>query len=496
MPATRRPSVTLLQSVTLVLLFSSLTFAQSFTAAVRGSVKDPSGSAVPHATVVVTDADRGTTHTTVADAEGRFAITALPPGQYVLTVEAAGFKKFSSGRFALAVQQQATVDARLDVGALNETVEVSASAAQVNTTIANLGQVIDNETLVSLPNLGRNPMSFTYLTPGVVGSGGRPGDSNTNFVANGSRNSTSDVLLDGVTVVTVEQNSGVTDLKYSPAVDSVQEFKVQTNFFSAEFGQTGGAVVNMITKSGTNRFDGTAYYFLRHSSLNANDWFSNRAKATLPYTRRDQVGGVLGGPLIRNKSFFFGMYEFTESKSPLTSTRTVPTLRQRQGDFSETRNASGQVMTIYNPFNTFINAQGNLERRPFPGNVIPSSMMDPIALKALAYFPLPNAPSTSITDTNNWFGQGISESVNRQMSIKMDHNFSERSRLNGRYSHAPYESTPPNIFGDLAPAFPLNNGPIVGTLHQFVTEFTRTQSPTSLWSIRYGVTYAGFTRDP
>ena len=193
----------------------------------------------------------------MADDDGRFVITALQPGQYVLTVEAAGFKKFSSSRFTLTVQEQATVDARLDVGELNETVEVSASAAHVNTTIANLGQVIDNQAIVSLPNLARNPMAFTYLTPGVVGSGGRPGDSNTNFVANGSRNSTSDVLLDGVTVVTVEQNSGVTDLKYSPAVDAVQEFKVQTNFFSAEFGQTGGAVVNMVTKSGTNRFDGT-----------------------------------------------------------------------------------------------------------------------------------------------------------------------------------------------------------------------------------------------
>ena len=109
---------------------------------------------------------------------------------------------------------------------------------------------------------------------------------------------------------------------------------------------------------------------------------------------------------------------------------------QRQGDFSETRNAAGQVMTIYNPFDTFVNAQGNLERRPFPGNRIPASMMDPIALKALAYFPLPNTPSTSITDTNNWFGQGISENVNRQMNLKVDHNFSERSRLNGRYSYA------------------------------------------------------------
>ncbi len=249
----------------------------------------------------------------------------------MLTVEAAGFKKFSSSKFPLTVQQQATVDAKLDVGELTETVEVSASGAHVNTTIANLGQVIDNKTIVSLPNLGRNPMAFTYLTPGVVGSGGRPGDSNTNFVANGSRNSTSDVLLDGVTVVTVEQNSGVTDLKYSPAVDAVQEFKVQTNFFSAEFGQTGGAVVNMVTKSGTNRFDGTGYYFLRHSDLNANDWFSNRAGRTLPYSRRDQIGGVMGGPVIKNKTFFFAMFEYTEAKSPLTSTRTVPTLLQTAG---------------------------------------------------------------------------------------------------------------------------------------------------------------------
>jgi hypothetical protein len=316
------------------MLSCSLAFGQSFTASVRGTAKDPSGASVPLASVSITDADRGTSQTTVADEEGRFAISALPPGQYVLTVEAAGFKKFSSGRFTLAVQQQATVEARLEVGEVSESVEVSGSAALVNTTIANLGQVIDNKTIVTLPNLGRNPMAFTYLTPGLVGSGGRPGDSNTNFVANGSRNSTSDVLLDGVTVVTVEQNSGITDLKYSPAVDAVQEFKVQTNFFSSEFGQTGGAVVNMVIKSGTNNFDGVGYYFLRHSALNANNWFSNRAGRTIPYYRRDQIGGVLGGPLIRNKTFFFVTYESTESKSPLTATRTVPTLLQRQGDFS------------------------------------------------------------------------------------------------------------------------------------------------------------------
>ena len=172
--------------------------------------------------------------------------------------------------------------------------------------------MIENKYILSLPNLARNSMSMAYLTPGVVGSGGRRGDSNTNFVANGSRNSTSDVLVDGVTVVTVEQNSGITDLKFSPSVDTVQEFKMQTNFFSAEYGQTGGAVVNMVTRSGTNDFHGTGYYFLRDDALNANDWFSNRAGRALPAFHRDQFGGVLA-----DRSF-----ETRRSSSAATNTRS------------------------------------------------------------------------------------------------------------------------------------------------------------------------------
>ena len=232
----------------------------------------------------ITDVDRGTSQTTLADGAGRFTITALPPGQYVLTVEAHRLQEVLERQDYPDGPAAGNGRCHLEVGQMSETVEVTAAAALVNTTIANLGQVIDNETIVSLPNLGRNPMSFTYLTPGVVGSGGRPGDSNTNFVANGSRNSTSDVLLDGVTVVTVEQNSGVTDLKYSPAVDAVQEFKVQTNFFSAEFGQTGGAVVNMIIRSGTNNFDGTGVLLPAQSALNSTEWFTARAGREKPMT--------------------------------------------------------------------------------------------------------------------------------------------------------------------------------------------------------------------
>ncbi len=168
-------------------------------------------------------------------------------GTYTLTVEASGFKKHFQSAFALTVQQQATLDAQLQAGDIATQVGVSATATLLNTTISNLGQLIESRYILSLPNLGRDSLALAYMTSGVGGSAGRRGDTSTNFFANGARNSTSDVLADGVT----EQNSGITDLKYKPPLDSVQEFKMQTNFFSAEYGQTGGAVVNIVTKPGT-----------------------------------------------------------------------------------------------------------------------------------------------------------------------------------------------------------------------------------------------------
>ena len=355
--------------------------------------------------------------------------------------------------------------------------------------------MIENKYIISLPNLDRDPLSLAYMTPGVVGSGGGRGDNSTNFVANGARNSTSDVLVDGVTVTTVEQNSGITDLKYKPSVDAVQEFKMQTNFFSAEYRQTGGAVVNMVTKSGTNDFHGTGFYFLRHSDLNANAWFTNRAGRPRSFYRRDQFGGVIGGPVIKNKTFFFATYQYTDQKNPQSATATFPTMLQREGDFSQTRATNGQTITIYNPFDTFTNAQGVVERRPFPGNVIPKSMMDPVSLKAMQFFPAPNQVTNAVTNTNNWFAEGVNTSNNQQMDFKGDHNLSDKMRLSGRYSHARSNGNPPNLFGDGNPAFTFNNGPSGTRTHSAVLDFTRTETATTLWTMRYGLVYSDFHRN-
>src|SRR5215813_3920246 len=407
-----------------LMAFSQLWSQSSYTAAVRGVVTDASGGAVAGAKVTLTESDRNVPHTVLADDAGRYAVTALPPGKYSLNVEARGFKRYTQTEIPLAVQQQATFDVVMQVGELTTTVEVQSQAPLLNTTISTLGQVIENRYMMALPNIGRNPLSLLNLTPGVTGAGGGFNPTNTNFVANGTRNSTSDVLVDGALVNVTEQNSGVTDLKWTPSVDAVQEFKMQTNFFAAEYAQSGGAIINMVTKSGTNEFHGDGYYFLRDSNFNANSWSANRAGSPVPYYHRDQLGAVVGGPIRKNKTFFFVTYEYTHSKSPSSQTATFPTLDQRNGDFSKTYFSDGRLITIYNPFDTYKDANGITKRNPFPGNVIPKNMMDLVAVAAMKFYPLPNQDPNPVTHVNNFFAQGIGESKTLpQFDIKGDHSF-------------------------------------------------------------------------
>lgn len=475
---------------------------QSYTASIRGVVTDASQGGVPGAKVVVTDVNHNIQHSANTDTAGRYVFTALPPGKYNLAVEAAGFNKYSHSEFELQVQQQATIDVPLTLGAVATTVSVEATAPLLNTTSPTLGNVIDNKKIQSMPLAGRAPLALVAASPGITPSNLNPGgQSNTNFTANGTRNSTADVLLDGMSVANVEQNSGITNLEYQPSVDVVQEFKVQTSFFSAEFGNTGGAIINVITKSGTNDLHGNVYEFHRNSALNANSWFSNRAGRSIPDFRRNVFGGTLGGPVWipkvyngRNRTFFFYDFEGNKQTSATTRNVSVPTLKEREGDFTDTRASNGQLITIYNPFDTYKTADGRTLRMPFAGNMVPRAMQSQIALNALASYPKPTSDGAPFTHINNFFGQGVNQNQGKQMDVKLDHNITDKQRFTSRYSVAWGTSVPAVLWGSLAD--PFSNGDTGTRTQNFVYDFTRVHSASTVITLRYGLLRQRTHTDP
>lgn len=460
--------------------------AQTEKAQIHGVVLDPTGAAIPSAELRVSNVNTGVKRTVSTTETGVYAVPLLDPGNYEVLARAEGFRQMSRTGIQLHVGQNARIDFEMKVGAITESIEVSAVASLLNTANADMGQLVDNRLVTSLPLLDRSPMQLTYLTPGLTptNGGGNVGGfdphTGTNFVANGARNSSSAVLLDGLNVTGVRGHEGLTWLEYSPSVDAVQEFKVQTNTFSAEYGRTGTSLINMVTKSGTNQFHGTAYTFHRNSALNANSFFSNRAGQSLPEFKRRLFGGVIGGPILRNRTFFFSSFEQARAEQVDARFAIVPTARERVGDFSQTLAPNRQSVSIYDPFSL---AAGTNLRQPFPGNVIPASRLNPIATKVLANYPQPNLPPGA--STQNYFGQGIYAKPVHQVDAKIDHHFSEKQRLSGRFSVYWWTEEVPDYFGGAAQ--PFYNGTRSDRNPNGALEYSRIQSPTTILSVRYGV---------
>ncbi len=471
-----------------IFFLPTLIWAQSFTASIRGVVTDTTKAAVPGATITVTDVDRNLKRTTQSDGAGRYNVTALPPGNYSLSVEATGFQKSDVPAFPLAVQQAASINVELAVGAVTTTIEVQGSATLLNTTEATNGQVIEDRAIQSAPILGRDPMSLVTLTAGVVpNEQDAGGESGVNFVANGTRYATAEVVLDGAAISGVEQNSSITDQKYHPSVDVIQEFKVQTNFFSAEFGNTGGAIVNMVSKSGTNEIHGVGYEFLRNASLNANSFFNNREGAPLPDFTRHTFGGTIGGPVYlphiyngKSKTFFFFDFEQQRANSPTSLRTSVPTDLQKAGDFSQTLRSNGKLYPIYNPYDTYIDENGDIQRNLFADNRIPMSMQSPITRNLLQFYPAATSAGDEFTQANNYYKVGTNSSLSNQLDIKIDHNISDKQRLTGRYSANWANSSRADLWGNISN----NINDNVNRTQNVVLDYTRTQSPTTVITTR------------
>jgi hypothetical protein len=384
------------------------------TGTILGRVVDQSGSAVPRASIQARNSGTGLVATAVSNEEGIYLAPALPPGTYELTVSAAGLKTYKQSGIQLEVDQNARVDAVLQVGPLSESIAVQADALSVDTQSTTLGATVDNRRMTSIPLNGRNVLSLAQLLPGVgVGDiettlvNARSGPSMT---ISGNRVTDNNLMLDGTSMVELMYNYGIN----LPNPDAVQEFRVLTNTYSAEYGRASGGVFLAVSKSGSNDVHGSSFEFLRNDNLNARNFFA----PSKPFLRQNQFGGSIGGPVIlpkyngRNHTFIFGSYQGVRVRQQTLMTSTPATAQENQGDFS-----AALPKTIKDPTNGL----------PFPGNLIPANRLDSYSMNlAKIYMPLPNQPDGKFIELRSMPTTGD------QYVIKGDHIFSQADRLSMR----------------------------------------------------------------
>ncbi len=386
--------------------------AQSFKATVIGTVVDASGAVVPGATVSIAQEGTGLVLTTTTGSAGTFSLSQLPPGRYELSVELAGFRKFVQSGLVLETDQVRRVTAQLQVGNVSETLTVAAKAAVINTDTSNKGEVITERQVADLPLNGRNYTDLALLVPGVYR---RPADDDQGegLATSGTRTDASNFILDGV----VNRSDRNASSGVNAGVDAIREFNVQTSTYSAEYGRTAGAQINVVSKSGTNKVDGSVFEYLRNDAFDANNFFTQPGDDKS--LSRHQAGGTIGGPLHRDRTFYFGSYEHTYERRSETRNTTAPAADWLRGDFRNVRGAGANGIVgdaddtnrIVNPFT----------RAEFPTpNVIPQAMFHAISQKMLPFIPAANVAGTLETYNST----GLSRTNRDQLLAKVDHRFS------------------------------------------------------------------------
>src|ERR1700676_56318 len=358
--------------------------AQLTTGKIVGTVEESSGAVVPKVRIKAQNTETKITRDTVSSDAGTYEILLLPPGQYELSAELAKFKRSVRRSVTVEVNQESRVDVELQNGGLSQTVEIAAEAIQVQSTTATLGKVMSEKLIEDLPLNGRNFSDLGLLQTGVVPIQPGRGFTQNAYNVNGARDSMNNFLLDGVANSELEGNT----LQIKPAIDALAEFKIQTSLFSAEYGRNSGAVVNAVIKSGTNSFHGALWEFLRNDKLDANNFFAQ----TVAPLKRNQFGGDIGGPLWKNRSFFFFSYEGLRERDGVTQATTVPDDAHRAGIFG----ASAQIK---NPTNSGCTAGGNVPGTNFVGGTIPDACISPVAKAILKLYPEPDEGGENFTSS-------------------------------------------------------------------------------------------------
>ncbi len=473
-------------------LMAGVAGAQDSRGTITGTVRDSSKAVVPGATVTMTSEAMGNPITTITNADGYFQAPYLIAGAYKITVELPGFKRYVREGVQVRIADRLELDIVLEVGGTVEEVTVSASTPLLETTNASLGNVVDARRIAELPTPHGDPYALIGLAAGVAYTGSlrldRPFEPThiVGYAMDGTRGNRSDLTIDGVPS-TATANANEVIASYVPPPDIVQEFKVQTATFDASMGNTEGGVTNLSIKSGTNSLKGSAYFVKTPPSLFSNDFFANALNEPLPDFTYNRYGGMAGGPVMlpgydgRRKTFFtYGFEGIHETRPRNNGTPTVPTEKMRNGDFSELL-ALGPQYQIYNPFTRRAIGGGRFQSDPFPGNIIPATMINPVAKAALGFIGRPLTPGNA-DGTGNFQQPSLPETIKyASNTIRIDHIATSRQRVYGRYSWYDRNSNYNNYFNNLS----------TGEWFQFISrqaafDHVYVLNSTTVMNMRYG----------
>jgi hypothetical protein len=438
-----------------LLLAPALCYGQGGSAELFGTVKDPSGLPVPRAQVAAEGQATAVRYSAASDDKGEYHLLGLPAGQYVLTVEQPGFRSYRQSGITVRLGDRTLLDVELQVGQPSESVDVTAAAPLLQTSSGTVSTNFEERRIETLPLDGRNFIPLVALSPGVALPNGQ-------FLAriNGSRPRTNEYLYDGVSVLQPEPGQ----VAWYPIIDGIAEFKLNINSYSPEYGRSNGGTIMVVGKSGSNEYHGTLFEFFRNEALNARNYFAPAGPK--PEFRRNQFGAIIGGPIQKNKTFFFGDWQTTILRTGITRISTVPTLAQRQGIFSN---------PIFDPSTT--------PRQQFPQNTIPASRFDPIAQEVMSHYPAPTKSGAA----NNYSRTAVEPDNQNQFDARFDHYFNEKHRIFGRYTYLRDDDTPVTPLPDGSGL--LTSGVISHALTSgdgVVAEYGWTLSPSTVNQARFG----------
>jgi hypothetical protein len=478
-----------------------LAYSQEVRAGLTGTITDSTGAAITNAAVNVTNLATNSVVAAKSNESGSFSTPFLAPGQYHMTVEATGFKKFIRENIQLQAGERVRLDVKLEVGEVTTSVTVSDSVSQLQTETATRSQTLASEIVANVPTQGRNPFQIAWAASGVIKSGGfrylRSFDiaGMSGLSINGGREKTNEILMDGISDVRADYT-----VISAPTTESVQEFKVQANTYDAQYGRTGGGVITIVTKGGGNDFHGTAFEYFQNDKLNANQTELNRptktADGTLwPNGRRppnhiNMFGVMASGPFVipkvvntKNRAFWMLSWESMRQRSADPGVVTVPQMDIRTGDFTKLFNGAGTMVTIYDPYST----QSNGSRTPIAGNRIAASQINPIAAKVLSMYPGPTGPGVGPSQSNNYPYPSMWIASFDQFVGRTDVVVNSKNNVFFRYNENPFQEFRAIVFGMDNPAEPTGNAPLLRNGRNVMMNWTSTLSPTMTFDLRMGL---------